>query len=47
MAPLSMIEVIKITKADFYGSPQGWIGYKGTHVTMFVHKLGLIEPRQT
>ena len=27
--------------------PQGWIGYTGTHVPMFVHKLGLIKPRQT
>ena len=26
---------------------QGWIGYAGTHVPMFVHKLGLIKPRQT
>ena len=26
---------------------QGWIGYMGTHVPMFVHKLGLIKPRQT
>ena len=26
---------------------QGWIGYTGTHVPMFVHKLGLIKPRQT
>ena len=22
---------------------QGWIGYAGTHVPMFVHKLGLIN----
>ena len=26
---------------------QGWIGYAGTYVPMFVHKLGLIKPRQT
>ena len=26
---------------------QGWIGYAGTHVPMFVHKPGLIKPRQT
>ena len=26
---------------------QGWIGYAGTHVPMFVHKMGLIKPRQT
>ena len=26
---------------------QGWIGYARTHVPMFVHKLGLIKPRQT
>ena len=26
---------------------QGWIGYTGTHIPMFVHKLGLIKPRQT
>ena len=26
---------------------QGWIGYAGTHVPMFVHKLVLIKPRQT
>ena len=26
---------------------QGWIGYGGTNVPMFVHKLGLIKPRQT
>ena len=26
---------------------QGWIGYVGTHVPLFVHKLGLIKPRQT
>ena len=26
---------------------QGWIGYTGTHVPMFVHKLGLIKPGQT
>ena len=26
---------------------QGWIGYAETHVPMFVHKLGLIKPRQT
>ena len=26
---------------------QGWIGYVRTHVPMFVHKLGLIKPRQT
>ena len=26
---------------------QAWIGYAGTHVPMFVHKLGLINPRQT
>ena len=25
---------------------QGWIGYAGTNVPMFVHKLGLIKPRQ-
>ena len=28
-------------------SVQGWIGYTGTQVPMFVHKLGLIKPRQT
>ena len=26
---------------------QGLIGYAGTHVPMFVHKLGLTKPRQT
>ena len=26
---------------------QGWIGYSVTHGPMFVHKLGLIKPRQT
>ena len=31
----------------FVGPIQGWIGYAGTHVPMFVHKLGLIKPRQT
>ena len=28
-------------------SNQRWISYAGTHVPMFVHKLGLIKPRQT
>ena len=23
---------------------QGWISYAGTHVPMFVHRLGLIKP---
>ena len=32
---------------DLGGIIQGWIGYVGTHVPMFVHKLGLIKPRQT
>ena len=39
---------VKVSKTD--GSNldgQGWIGYAGTHVPMFVHKLGLIKPRQT
>ena len=26
---------------------QGWIGYAGTHVPMFVHKRGLINGVQT
>ena len=26
-----------------YSAPQGWIGYAGTRVLMFVHKLGLIK----
>ena len=33
------------TEVSSYG--QGWLGYTGTHVPMFVHKLGLIKPRQT
>ena len=32
---------------NFITDDQGWIGYVGTHVPMFVHKLGLIKPRQT
>ena len=32
---------------SFVPGAQGWIGYAGTHVPMFVHKLGLIKPRQT
>ena len=28
-------------------TPQGWIGYAGTHGPMLIHKLGLIKPRQT
>ena len=31
----------------FYPGGQGWIGYEGTQVPMFVHELGLIKPRQT
>ena len=31
----------------FAEGKQGWIGYAGKHVPMFVHKLGLIKPRQT
>ena len=26
---------------------QGWIGYAGTHVPMFVPNFGLIKPGQT
>ena len=32
---------------EMVSKKQGWIGYAGTHVPMFVHKLGLIKPRQT
>ena len=32
---------------SFQLAVQGLIGYAGTHVPMFVHKLGLIKPRQT
>ena len=37
----------KIGTCLFPWRHQGWIGYAGTHVPMFVHKLGLIKPRQT
>ena len=32
---------------NFQCHVQGWIGYVGSHVPMFVHKLGLIKLRQT
>ena len=38
--------IYDIKTKDFY-KDQGWIGYAGTHFPMFVHKLGLIKPRQT
>ena len=43
------IEYAKQTANKLSGElvSQGWIGYAGTHVPMFVHKLGLIKPRQT
>ena len=33
--------------SSFSSHTQGWIGYSGTHVPMFVYKLGLSKPRQT
>ena len=39
--------VADILKQRLHYDIQGWIGYTGAHVPMFVHKLGLIKPRQT
>ena len=36
-----------VNEVKFVVDSQGWIGYAGTHVPMFVHKLGLIKSRQT
>ena len=36
-----------IANMKFQIENQGWRGCAGTHVPMFVHKLGLIKPRQT